>query len=77
MVPMWEYLILTTRGLDNGPPELSFWGYVDIDVKEDLSDGWCHLSDSIICIFSLITTTHQAPKLNIDYRVLGFAHGIF
>lgn len=40
MGPMWEALTLTTRGLDDGQPELVFWRYVDTYIKDVTSDGW-------------------------------------
>ena len=54
---MWEALTLTPQGLNNGKPELLFWSYVDTDVKDDPSEGWYNLTNSIISIFSLMTTT--------------------
>ena len=54
---IWEYLNLTTQGLDDGHPELLFWRYVDTDVKEDLSCGLYNLMNSIISIISLLATT--------------------
>ena len=35
MGPMWEALIFTTPGLENGKLELLLWRYVDGDVKDD------------------------------------------
>ena len=40
MDPMWESLTLKFRVFDNGHPEIWFWSYVDIDVKDDPS-VWC------------------------------------
>ena len=57
MGPMWEALTLTPQGLDDRHPEMLFWRYVDTDVKDDPSDEWYNLTNSIISIFSLIITT--------------------
>ena len=51
MGPMWEDLTLTLWGLVDGT-----LSYVDTDVKDDPSDGWYNLTNSIIFIFSLMDT---------------------
>ena len=75
--PMWEVLTLTNLGLYDGHPELLFWRYVDTDVKDDPSDGWYNLMNSITSILSFMATTRiQSPELNINYTRLLFYHGI-
>ena len=56
MGPMWEALTLTQWGLEDGHPEILFWRDVDTDVKDDPSDGWHNLTDSILSIFSFMAT---------------------
>ena len=55
--PIWISLTLTPWGLHDWHPELLFWKYVDIDVKDDPSDGWYNLMNSIISKFSHMATT--------------------
>lgn len=54
---MWEDLSLTTRGLNDGQPELIFWGYVDTDVQDDQSGGWYIITKNIFYKFNLMATT--------------------
>ena len=55
--PIWESFSLTLQGIDDGHPELIFWIYIDTDVKEDPSDVWYNLTNSIISIFILMATS--------------------
>ena len=55
--PMWEFLTLIHWRFEDGHPELLFWSYVESDVKDDPSEGWYILMNSIFSIFSLIATT--------------------
>ena len=57
MGTMCEFLKLTPQELDNGHPEMLFWRYVDTDVKDDPSDGWYNLMNTLVSNFSLIHTT--------------------
>lgn len=54
---MWEDLTLTSQGFVIGHPVLLFWRYVDTDVKDDPSDGWYNLMNTLVSNFSLIHTT--------------------
>ena len=57
MGPMWDVLTLIHRGLDHGQPDVFFCRYVDTDVKDDPSDVWYNLMNSIISIFILMATS--------------------
>ena len=77
MGPMLEDLTHTLRGLDDGHPELLFWGYVDTDVKDDPSDGGYNFMNSRIFIFSLMVTTLISlisSGAKYQYKVLLFDH---
>ena len=54
---MWEALKIPLLGMDDGKSELLFSMYVDTDVKDDPSDGWYNLVNSIISITLLMATT--------------------
>ena len=54
---MWESLTLKPWELKDGHPELLLWRSVEVDGKEDPSDGWSFRMNTIISICRLIATT--------------------
>ena len=67
---MWEAPQLTLRGMDDGQFELLFCRYVDTDVKDDPSNGWYNLMNSIISIIL------YRPSLSSGSRVTSISHGV-
>lgn len=54
---VWDSLILRNLDLEDEHPELLFWSYFDIELKDNQSVGWFILMKTIITNFSLMTVT--------------------
>ena len=54
---MWDILNLKTGEFNDGHHELLLWRYVEVDGKEDPSDGWSSWMNHIVSICRLLATT--------------------
>ena len=57
MVHMWDILNLKPWEFNDGHQELLLWRSVEVDGKEDPSDGWSSWMNTIISLCRLIATT--------------------